>query len=101
MWHDQKLPLRDDNMNIKPIGKRALIKPVKEEEKTAGGIYLPESAKEKRKQGIVVDIGKPREDMPIASGDMILYTGYSAEEFEVDGEKYIIVDYSDIIAKLE
>jgi len=48
-----------------------------------------------------VAIGKKKEDMPIAAGDMILYTGYSAEEFEMDGEKYIIVDYNDIIAKLE
>jgi len=88
-------------MKIKPIGERALIKPIKEEEKTAGGIYLPESAKEKRKQGTVVDIGTQKDDMPIKAGDTILYTGYSAEEFEVDGEKYLIVEYSDIIAKVE
>ncbi len=90
-------------MNIKPIGERVLIKPMKEEEKTAGGIYIPETAKEKKKQGVVVEVGTTSDDneMPVQKGDLILYTGYDTEELEMDGEEYIIINVSDIIAKLE
>jgi chaperonin GroES len=90
------------SMKIKPIGKRVLIKPVKEEEKTKGGIFIPETAKEKKKQGIVVELGTIEEkELPIKKGDVILYAGYSSEEMEVDGEKYLILDSKDIIAKIE
>ncbi len=90
-------------MNIKPIGERVLIKPVKEEEKTTGGIYIPETAKEKKKQGVVVEIGTSSDDneLPVQKGDLILYTGYNTDELEMNGEKYLIIDISDIIAKLE
>ncbi len=89
-------------MKIKPLGKRVLIKPVKEEEKTRGGIYIPETAKEKKKQGIVVEIGTIEEkEFPVKKGDLILYAGYSSEELELDGEKYLILESKDIIAKLE
>lgn len=95
--------IKGDLMNIKPIGERVLIKPKKEEEKTAGGIYIPESAKETKKQGIVVEIGtfESGKELPINKGDMILYTGYSSEEIEVDGEQYLILNFKDVIAKLE
>ncbi|MCZ7356169.1 MAG: co-chaperone GroES [Candidatus Methanoperedens sp.] len=89
-------------MKIKPIGKRVLIKPMKEEEKTKGGIFIPETAKEKKKQGIVVELGTVEEkEFPIKKGDIILYAGYSSEEMEVDGEKYLILDTKDVIAKIE
>ncbi len=88
-------------MKIKPIGKRVLIKPVKEEEKTKGGIFIPETAKEKKKQGIVMELGDELKEIPIKKGDIILYTGYSSEEMEIDGEKYLILDSKDIIAKIE
>ena len=90
-------------MNIKPIGERVLIKPMKEEEKTAGGIYIPETAKEKKKQGVVVEVGTTSDDneLPVQKGDLILYTGYNTEELEMNGEKFLIIDISDIIAKLE
>ncbi len=89
-------------MHIKPIGKRVLIKPIKEEERTKGGIYIPETAKEKRKQGIIVELGTIEEkEFPIKKGDIILYAGYSSEELEIDGEKYLILDSKDIIAKIE
>ncbi len=89
-------------MHIKPLGKRVLIKPVKDEEKTRGGIYIPETAKEKRKQGIVVEVGNIEEkELPVKKGDMVLYTGYSSEELEIDGEKYLILEAKDIIAKIE
>lgn len=89
-------------MKIKPIGKRILIKPMKEEEITKGGIYIPETAKEKKKQGIVVEVGTVEEkEFPIKKGDIILYAGYSSEELELDGEKYLILESKDVIAKIE
>jgi len=89
-------------MEIKPIGKRVLIKPVKEEERTKSGIYIPESAKEKKKQGIVVEVGTVDDkEFPVKKGDVILYSGYSSEELEFDGEKYLILESKDVIAKIE
>lgn len=89
-------------MKIRPIGKRVLIQPVKEQERTRGGIYIPESAKEKKKQGIVVEVGTVEEkEFPIKKGDVILYAGYSSEELEMDGEKYLILESKDVIAKIE
>ncbi len=89
-------------MHIKPLGKRVLIKPVKEEEKTRGGIYIPETAKEKKKQGIVIELGNIEEkELSLKKGDTILYTGYSSEELEIGGEKYLILDAKDVIAKIE
>ena len=90
-------------MKIKPIGERVLIKPPKKEEKTKGGIYLPESAKDDRKEGEVIEVGsyKDGKELPLKKGDRILYGGYSSDEFEIDGEKYIIIDFKDVLAKIE
>lgn len=90
-------------MKITPMGARVLIKPRKTEEKTAGGIYIPETAKEGKKEGTVVAVGNDKEGkvLPLKEGDRIMYGGYSSEEFEVDDEKFIIVEFKDVIAKLE
>ncbi len=90
-------------MKIKPIGERVLIKPVKAEEKTEGGIYIPEEAKEEKKQAVVEEIGKTKDgkDLPLKKGDKILYGGYSSDEFEINNEKYFIIDFKDILAIME
>ncbi len=90
-------------MKVVPLGKRVLLKPKVEEEKTKGGIFIPESAKENNKQGTVVAIGKFDEDKKpeLNEGDVVLYGGYSSDEIEMDGDTYIIVDYKDILAKLK
>lgn len=91
-------------MKVVPLGKRVLLKPKQEEEKTKGGIYIPESAKESNKQGEVVAIGKKFDDdkkPDLKEGDTVLYGGYSSDEIEIEGETYIIIDYKDILAKLE
>ncbi len=90
-------------MNIKPIGERVLLKPKKEEEKTKGGIYIPESAKENKKEGEVLAVGtlKDGKEIPLKKGDRVLYGGYSSDEFEIDNEKFIIVEYKDILGKFE
>ncbi|MGM5483722.1 MAG: co-chaperone GroES [Nanobdellota archaeon] len=90
-------------MKIKPIGERVLLKQQKKEEKTAGGIYIPDSAKEEKKEGIVVAVGqyKDNKELPLKEGDKVIYGGYSSEEFEFDGEKHTFVDFKDILAKYE
>ncbi len=90
-------------MNIKPLGERVLLKPIKQEEKTAAGIYIPDSAQEKKKEGLVEAAGtfKDGKELPLAKGDHVLYGGYSNEEIEVDGEEYVIVEFKDILAKIE
>lgn len=90
-------------MKIKPLGERILIKAAQKEEKTKGGLYIPDSAKEERKEGIVVAVGhfKDGKELPLKEGDRIIYGGYSSEEIEIDGEKYIFVDYKDVLAKIE
>lgn len=90
-------------MKIKPIGERVLIKPKIEEEKTKGGIYIPDTAKENKKEGVVIEVGTGKDDkpLPLKKGDKILYGGYSSDEFEIDGEKYVILEFKDVLAKIE
>jgi chaperonin GroES len=86
-------------MNIQPIGERVLIKVKQQEERTKGGLYIPESAKDSKKEGEVIAVGKMKEgNMPVKVGDTILYGGYSSEEFEIDNENYVILDVKDILA---
>ncbi|MEM3405899.1 MAG: co-chaperone GroES [Candidatus Pacearchaeota archaeon] len=90
-------------MKIQPIGERVLLKIEKQkEEKTKSGLYLPKSDEDK-KEGIVMEVGKDKEgkDLPLKKGDKVLYSGYSNEEIEIDNEKYVIVEFKDIIAKVE
>lgn len=88
-------------MRLKPIGERVILKPIEQEEKTKSGIYLPKS--EDKKQGIVVETGTLKDGslIPLQKGDKVLYTGYSNEEIELNNEKFIVVEFKDILAKLE
>ncbi|MBS3136671.1 co-chaperone GroES [Candidatus Woesearchaeota archaeon] len=90
-------------MNIKPLGERVLIRQKKKEEKTKGGIYIPDSAKEEKKEGEVIAAGsyKDGKELPLKKGDIVLYGGYSSEDIVIDNEKYIIVEFKDVIAKME
>ena len=90
-------------MNIKPLGERVLLKQKEKQEKTAGGIYIPDAAKEEKKEGVVVAVGtfKEGKELPLKKGDTIIYGGYSSEEFEVNGEKFLLIEFKDILAKLE
>ena len=89
-------------MKLTPIGERVVLKPLKVEEKTKSGIYLPKGAEEK-KQGIIESVGNSKDNhpLPLNKGDKVIYGGYSSEEIEVEGEKYLIIEFKDIIAKLE
>jgi len=91
-------------MKIKPIGERVLLKLLEEkEEKTKGGIYLPEDAQKERKEGEVVAVGtfKDGKELPLKRGEKVIYSGYSGEEIEMEGEKYLLIDFKDILAKIE
>lgn len=87
-------------MNIKPLADRVLIKPDAAEEKSAGGIILPDSAKEKPLRGKVMATGNGTKDeeMVVKEGDEVLYGKYAGTEIEFDGEKYLIMRQSDILA---
>ena len=88
-------------MKIEPIGERVLIEQVKKEEKTSGGIYIPEEAQKDRKEGMVVSVGtfKDGKSLPLQKGDKIIYGGYSSEELELEGKKYILIEFKDVVAK--
>ncbi len=90
-------------MTIQPIGERVLIKPYKEPEKTKGGIYIPDSAKEKKKEGDVIAVGtfEDGKPLPLKPGDRIIYGGYSQEEVEFEKEEFVIVEFKNIVAKYE
>ena len=87
-------------MNIKPLADRVLIKPAPAEEKTVGGIIIPDTAKEKPLQGEVLAVGKGTKDeeMVLTVGDKVLYGKYSGTEVELDGEIYLIMRQSDVLA---
>ena len=89
-------------MNIKPLVDRVLILPAPAEEKTIGGIIIPDTAKEKPLQGKVVAVGHGTKDeeMVLKEGDTVLYGKYSGTEIEHEGEKYLIMRQSDILAVL-
>ena len=87
-------------MNVKPLADRVLIKPAPAEEKTVGGIIIPDSAKEKPLKGEIVAVGNGTKDeeMVVKPGDTVLYGKYAGTELELDGEKYLIMRQSDILA---
>lgn len=87
-------------MNIKPLADRVLVKPAPAEERTASGIIIPDSAKEKPLKGEIVAVGNGTKDeeMIVKKGDVVLYGKYAGTELELEGEKYLIMRQSDILA---
>ncbi len=87
-------------MNIKPLADRVLINPIPAEEVTVAGIIIPDSAKEKPLKGTVLAVGcgTKDEEMVVKEGDKVLYGKYAGTEVEVDGQKYLIMRQSDILA---
>jgi len=87
-------------MSIKPLADRVLVKPATAEEKTIGGIIIPDSAKEKPLKGEVIATGKGTKDeeMVLNPGDKVLYGKYAGTEIELDGEQFLIMRQSDILA---
>jgi chaperonin GroES len=87
---------------IKPLADRVLIEPKEAETKTASGIYIPDTAKEKPQQGKVIAVGPGKKDEPmeVKVGDVVLYGKYAGTEVTVEDKKYLIVKQSDILAIL-
>ncbi|MDR0561013.1 MAG: co-chaperone GroES [Prevotellaceae bacterium] len=87
-------------VNIKPLADRVLVEPKEAEEKTASGLYIPNTAKEKPQRGTVVAAGPGKKDEPmeVKVGDEVLYGKYSGTEISVDGKDYLIMRLSDILA---
>ncbi|KXS43239.1 MAG: chaperonin Cpn10 [Methanolobus sp. T82-4] len=90
-------------MIIRPIGERVLIKAVKKAEVTESGIFIPDSAQEEKKEGIVVGVGtfEDGKTLPLKAGDHIIYGGYRSDEVDVDGEKHLFIDFKDVLAVVE
>ncbi|MCP4594069.1 MAG: co-chaperone GroES [bacterium] len=95
-------------MNIKPLNEKIIVKRVEAEDMTAGGIYLPDTAKEKPKRGKIQAVGSgklldngQRGEMQLRKNDEVLFTSYSGTEIKVGGNEYLIMDESDVLAVLE
>ena len=93
-------------MNLKPLGDRLIVKPVDEEETTASGIVLPDTAKEKPQKGKVIAVGDGayedgnRRPLDVAEGDEVLYSKYGGTEVTVEGDDLLVLRESDVLAKV-
>jgi chaperonin GroES len=87
-------------LNIQPLSDRVLVEPLAAETKTASGIIIPETAKEKPQKGVVVAVGKGKKDhvMTVKSGDTVLYGKYAGTELKLEGKDYLIMREEDILA---
>ncbi|MHA8066195.1 co-chaperone GroES [Aquirufa sp. ROCK2-A2] len=90
------------NLSIKPLADRVVVEPAVAEEKTAFGIIIPDTAKEKPQKGVVVAVGSGKKDEPITVkvGDLVLYGKYSGTEISIEGKDYLIMRESDLFAVL-
>ena len=95
-------------MKLKPLGDRLIVKPVEEEETTASGLVLPETAKEKPQEGTVVAAGDgaiaedgTRRPLDVAEGDEVLYSKYGGTEITVEGDELLVLRESDVLAKVQ
>ena len=93
-------------VKLQPMADRLVVKPMQSEEKTKSGIYLPDTAKEKPQEGKVIAVGPGRvtDDgkripMDVEVGDIVLYTKYGGSEIKIEGEEFIIMRESDVLAK--
>ncbi len=95
-------------MNLEPLNEKIVVKRLEAEERTAGGIVLPDTAKEKPKQGKVLSLGEgkllengKRAPFQVKDGDRVLFTSYAGNEVTVDGEEYLVMTEDDILAVIE
>ena len=95
-------------MKIRPLADKVLVERIEAEAKTAGGIVLPDNAKEKPKRGVIVAAGDgkmlddgTRQSLQVKKGDEVLFTSYAGTDVKVDGDEYLIMDESDIMAVIE
>ena len=101
-------PKSKKNVGIRPLGERILVQRVEAEAKTAGDILLPESAKEKPKEGVIISLGDgrllesgERAEWSVKVGDRVLFTSYGGTEVKYNGEEYLIMEERDILGVIE
>ncbi|HNW68545.1 MAG TPA: co-chaperone GroES [Bacteroidales bacterium] len=89
-------------MKLKPLADRVVVEPAEAEQKTAGGIIIPDTAKEKPQKGVIIAVGPGKKDEPmtVKVGDPVLYGKYSGTEITIDGKNYLIMKESDIYATI-
>ena len=85
-------------MKLKPLGDRVLLKVAESEQKTAGGIYIPQTAQEKTQEGVVVAVGDDKDAIKVKVKDRVMYDKYAGTTINVNGEEQLIVKASDILA---
>ncbi len=86
---------------LEPLGNRVLVEVIEQEERTRGGIYLPETAKEKPQQARVIAIGdEAKEELSLKEGDIVIFPKYSGTEVKIDGVEYLILNGDDVLAKV-
>ncbi|MBI5302070.1 MAG: co-chaperone GroES [Chloroflexi bacterium] len=98
-----------DKLKLRPLGDRLIVEPLDQEEKTAGGILLPETAKEKPQEGKVIaagagrwdDEGKKRVEMDVKTGDVVIFAKYSGTEIKLNDKKVLILSEKDVLAIVE
>ncbi|HZN59217.1 MAG TPA: co-chaperone GroES [Planctomycetota bacterium] len=95
-------------MNIRPLNEKIVVKRVEAEEKTKGGIVLPDTAKEKPKEGVVISLGSgkllesgDRAKFQVKEKDRVLFSSYAGTEVKIDGQDYLIMNEDDVLAVLE
>jgi chaperonin GroES len=95
-------------MKVRPLGDKVLVSRVEAENKTAGGIVLPDTAKEKPQKGKVISVGEgktlddgTKQQMQVKKGDVVLFTSYAGTEIKIDGKEYLIMSEPDIMAVIE
>ncbi len=100
--------MAEQKLKLRPLADRVIVEPLEGEEKTASGLLLPETAKEKPQEGLILAIGpgrwdeegKKRVEMEVALGDKVVFAKYSGSEFKLDEKKYLIMSEKDILAVL-
>jgi len=88
-------------MKVKPLGDRVLVKNEETEEKTAGGIYIPQTAQEKTQTGIVVAVGDDEDVIKVKKGDKIMFDKYAGTTVNIEGEDHLIMRMDDILVVIE
>jgi len=96
------------DVRLRPLGDRVIVEPIEKEEMTAGGIYVPETAKEKPQEGKVLAVGPgrllddgTRSEMEVKEGDRVIFAKYAGTEFKINDTKVLILSERDILAKIE
>lgn len=88
-------------MKLKPLADRVMVKPEEGETKSPGGIIIPDAAREKTQQGVIIEIGDPDLVTKVAKGQKVMYDKYGGTPVKVDGEDYLILKMDDLIAVFE